>query len=50
MKDETTTTLLAAFGGILLIPFMILYNAFSWGFVVLKTYHWLVVPNMEKPT
>lgn len=36
-------------GGLMLILLLVLYNAFSWGFVSYKAYNWLVLPSIALP-
>lgn len=46
MKNENLwTTLLALIGGLMIVPIMLFYGAFSWGYVSLKAYNWFILTN-----
>lgn len=50
-KLTNTGKLAVGFGAMVLMPFLVLYNAFAWGVVFMKYYYWFIFPVFgELPT
>lgn len=44
MKQSTSTSLLALLGIFALVPIIVLYSAWAYGFVLYKFYYWFLIP------